>query len=110
MSDFGALILFGKDSANLSSDKRAIILDSINDTVQKGIFPAHIQEKQYTELSEWDDNSLCLKLTEYYDDDYRDEIWEFAQEEDLEEAKKLISAIKPKLGMALQISAIFTDW
>lgn len=110
MSDFGALILFGTGSASLGQDKREAILAAVNEAVQNGEFSSHIKEKRYTELCEWEDDTLCLKLTEYYDDDDRDEIWDFAEEEDTVEAEELIKSIKPILDPNREISVIFTDW
>lgn len=110
MSDFGALITFGEGSASLGPEKRAAILAAVNEAVQKGEYSSHIKEKRYTELHEWEDETLCLKFTEYYNDDDRDEIWEFAEEEDVEEAEELIEQITPKLDPDLDIAVIFTDW
>lgn len=110
MSDFGTLITFGKDSANLGPDKRAAILAAVNQAVKDGEFSSHIQDKNYTELHEWEDNTLCLKFTEYYEDEDADEIREFAEEEDIDEANELIEAIKPELDPDLEMAAIFTDW
>jgi hypothetical protein len=110
MSDFGALILFGEGSKNLNASERKYILTAINEAVKEGDYSSHIQEKVYAELWEWKDDFLCLKFTEYYNDDDREEVWKFAEEEDIDEAEEFIAAIEPKLNLNLEISAIFTDW
>jgi hypothetical protein len=61
------------------------------------------------ELKDWvDQGSLAIILTEYYMDDDYDEIRDFAEEEDLEDAEIFIK--KMKLPRGIDVEAQFLDW
>lgn len=109
MSDFGAVLIFSKKGGKQGSDDKSLILQEVNKTIENGDYSSHIKGKIYKELYDWEDNSFCLKFTEYYDDDDREEIWEFAEEEDLEEAQELIDTISPHLP-EFNITSEFTSW
>ena len=111
MSDFGSLITLGKGSTkSLDQGQKANFLGALNEAISEGEYSILIKERQYEEFVEWEDDTLSIMLTEYYDDEDRDDIWEFAEEEDIAQAEEIIEAVNAKLDEPIDMKAIFTEW
>lgn len=110
MSDFGCLLVFKKQSGSLSQTDKELIINELSQEISEGSYSFMIEEGDYKTIYEWEDNSFCIRLTEYYSDEDEEEIWEFAQEEDLSDAKEIAEKLQLKFENSIDFTAIFTDW
>ena len=110
MSDFGAILIFKKNTGTFSSTDKTRILTELRLIIKNGGYSSVIKDGDFKTLYEWEGTALCSKLSEYYDDEGADDVREFAEEEDMEEAKSIIAKLKQKLGSEFIITASFEDW
>lgn len=110
MSDFGALIIFKKKNGNFSEDDKELIVKELKKVIKDGKYPSNIKDGDFDELKKWESDAYCSMITEYFIDESSEEIREFAKEEDLEEAKNIITKLQPKLIEHFIMEAKFEEW
>lgn len=109
MSDFGVIITFKKSGSSLSDTDRKSILTNFNKIVDDGEYSSHIKSRSSFKFYKLDGVD-CIKLTEYYEDEDADEIREFAEEMDMEEASEIIDSLKAVTDSSIEVEARFLDW
>ena len=108
MSDFGAILIFSKSNSSISDEEKEIIQTELKRVIKSGDYSSIIEEGNYLELKKWDEDKLCSMVTEYYIDENFDEIFQFTEEEDIEDLEDIIS--KLNLDASINISASFEEW
>jgi len=110
MSDFGAIIIIKKVSGEMRPGDKNLIASHLVSIIDGGDYPKEIKTGNYKSLIEWgDEGALCSMLSEYYDDD-EDDIREFAEEEDMDEAEDIAEKLRGRLGPGFSITVAFEDW
>lgn len=110
MSDFGSIILFGKRKGNFNDTDVQIIVNLLKKIIVGDKYPSNITEGNFAELRKWDDNSYCSIITAYYEDEDSEEIWKFAEENDIEECERIIQHLEPELAFDFYMEARMEQW
>ena len=110
MSDFGSIILFNKKAGEFNTSDQNKIKESLKKVIKENVFPLNITKGNFAELRKWDNDGYCSIITEYYDDEDSEEIWEFAKDDDVAECERIIELLKPDLLTDFDMEAKFEDW
>lgn len=110
MSDFGAIIIFRKKDGNFDSDDKNKIVNELKKVITEKEFTSNIVGGNFSELKIWQENACCSMITEYYDDENANQIWDFAKENDIEDCKRIIKLLKSNLPDDFSIEAKFEEW
>lgn len=110
MSDFGVLIKFKKNSGSFNKEDLAKIVSGLEQVVNPKDFPSNITNGNFLKLKEWDKGEYVSLITEYYLDQNEEELMDFAEEEDLEQAKDIIEKLKIILNDSIDMSAHLEEW
>lgn len=111
MSAFGLIIKFKKkDETSFSDENKVMIVSKAEEIMEKEEYSSNLEESDYSTVHQWDDKEIFLIFSEYYDEHYEDELYQFIQENDLEEAKEIAEKLKELLGEEFEIEAKLEDW
>lgn len=110
MSDFGAIIKFKKNGEDISEENIESIKSTLKTVINTEEYPSNITEGNFENIISWEENTYASLITEYYDGEDADEIRSFAEEEDLQDCDRIVSALASILGNDYEISASFEDW
>lgn len=73
-------------------------------------FPSNITEGNFKTIKQWDEGQFASFISEYYYDENEEELRLFAEQEDLEQAKKIIEKLKNELSSEFEMTAHLEDW
>ena len=110
MSDYGSIILISKkDNSNITSSEMDMLKKELKSIIKEGNYSSEFEEGEL-EFKEWGDGSLCILLTEYFDDEDLEEYLEVIKEEELVETKNIVDELVLKLDSSFSIIHSFENW
>ena len=109
MSDFGGILIFSKkDGSVFTPEEKQIIINELERVIVNGDYPDHIREGNFRRLIDWGENTLASMITEYYMDDETEDLYDFAEEEDMDMLEEMIEQLE--LPSQIEVKAAFEEW
>ncbi len=109
MSDFGGILIFSKkDGSVFTPEEKQTIVNELERVIEHGNYPDIIREGNYRQLVDWGENTLASMITEYYLDEETEDLYDFAEEEDIELLEEMIEQLE--LPSQIEVKAAFEEW
>lgn len=110
MNHFGVILIIEKDNGLVSNEEKADIQQQLSDIMLAKRYADFRRTGNYRTLHAWDEESICSRLVEYWEEENADEVKEIAEDEELPLAQEIAEELQQRMGDDFWVTASVEEW